>query len=115
MKKSFSKRLAYRIRKISFSLLHRKFVKLYSERFNKNLSQSELEFCVENLYQFHLGKKLDLKSPKSFNEKLNWLKCFYHDDRMRVCADKVTAPAYFKDKTGYDDSFIVKNLYDEQT
>lgn len=36
-----------------------------------------------------LGYDLDLKNPKSFNEKLQWLKCYYRDPIMPICADKV--------------------------
>lgn len=36
-----------------------------------------------------MGYDLDLKNPKSFNEKLQWLKCYYRDLIMPICADKV--------------------------
>ena len=36
-----------------------------------------------------LGYNLNLENPKSFNEKLQWLKCYYRDPIMPICADKV--------------------------
>lgn len=35
---------------------------------------------------------------------------------MTICADKVTAPQYFKEHTGLDDKYIVKNIgiYDNE-
>lgn len=59
-------------------------------------------------YEMYMRKKLDLNNVNTFNEKLNWLKCFYHDDKMTECADKVTAPAYFNKVTELDSSYVVK-------
>ena len=36
----------------------------------------------------HTGYKLNLDSPKTINEKMQWLKCYYRDPIMTECADK---------------------------
>ena len=99
-----------RIRKLAFYFRHPQYAQKYAKRFSSSFSQADLECCVKNMYEFRTGKKLDLDNVNTFNEKLNWLKCFYHDERMTECADKVSAPSYFRKHTGLDDSFIVKNL-----
>lgn len=110
MKRTFLETIRYGIKTMTYYISHPAFSFAYAKRFNDSFSQKDLECCVTNIYEFKLGKKLDLNNVKTFNEKMNWLKCFYHDDRMTECADKVTAPGYFKSKTGLDDRYIVKNI-----
>ena len=115
MKRTFIETIQYGTRLMSYYIRHPKFAYKYAKRFDNSFNQSDLECCVSNIYEFRIGKKLDLNNVKTFNEKLNWLKCFYHDDRMTECANKVTAPKYFMSRTGLDDRYIVKNIgnYDE--
>lgn len=40
-------------------------------------------------YRIKMGRQLDLNNPKSFSEKLQWLKLYYHDPRLPIMADKV--------------------------
>lgn len=40
----------------------------------------------------------NLKNPKTFNEKLNWYKLYYHDPLMSRCADKYEMRNYLKEK-----------------
>lgn len=51
-------------------------------------------------YYVHFGKKLSLNAPKSFNEKLNWMKCYYHDDMRSTLVDKYGVREYVKNKIG---------------
>lgn len=110
MKRSLYEKIMYRVHMVCYGITHPMFVKKYSKRYLENFSQEDLEYCVTHFYEFFMGKKLNLENVNTFNEKLNWLKCFYHDDRMTECADKVTAPAYFMKNTKLDDSYIVRNL-----
>ena len=48
---------------------------------------------------------LDLNNPKTFNEKLNWLKLNYHNPMMTVMADKYWAKKWIAEKIG--DEFVV--------
>ena len=110
MKMSFKQRVKNKLWRTWYAKTHPTFVKTYGKRFSKEFNQADLEYCIPHLYAYYLGKKLDLNNVTTFNEKLNWLKCFYHNDKMTECADKVTAPAYFISQTGLDESYIVKNL-----
>ncbi|SNS62436.1 TupA-like ATPgrasp [Bacillus sp. OK838] len=44
------------------------------------------------------GYKLNLNNPKTYNEKLNWMKLYYRNDFMPLCADKYTVRQYVKDR-----------------
>lgn len=110
MARTFYEKVMNRVKKGCYNITHPVFAKKYSMRFSSSFTQEDLEYCIPHLYKLRTGKKLDLNNAKTFNEKLNWMKCYYHDDRMTECADKVTAPAYFMRQTRLDESFIVKNL-----
>lgn len=54
----------------------------------------------KKLFKERLNKKLDLKNPKMFNEKLMFLKHFYYSDNKVIhkCVDKYYIREYLKDK-----------------
>jgi hypothetical protein len=56
-------------------------------------------------YRIKTGRKLNLKKPKRFTEKLQWYKLFYRDPLMTQCADKFNVRKYIAGK-GYDDILI---------
>jgi len=45
-----------------------------------------------------LGRKLNLKDPKRYSEKLQWLKLYYRDPVMQQCADKYNVRTYVESK-----------------
>jgi hypothetical protein len=40
----------------------------------------------------------NLNNPKLFSEKIQWLKLYYHDPLLTVCADKYEVRSYLKEK-----------------
>ena len=56
-------------------------------------------------YRIKLGRKLDLKNPKRFSEKLQWYKLNYKNPLMIQCVDKYDVREYIKSK-GYSDILI---------
>ena len=46
------------------------------------------------------GKELDLENPKSFNEKLQWLKLYNRKEEYTIMADKIAARDYVAKKLG---------------
>lgn len=52
------------------------------------------------LFGFHMGKRLNLRDPKTFNEKLQWLKLFDRRDCYTEMVDKISAKAYAERKIG---------------
>jgi hypothetical protein len=53
-------------------------------------------------FRYRLGLRLDLDHPRSFNEKLQWLKLRYRDPLMRQCADKLAVRDYVAEAGGAD-------------
>lgn len=49
------------------------------------------------LYKKTTGKKLNLKEPKAFNEKLQWLKLYWQHPLVAKCGDKYEMRQYVKD------------------
>jgi hypothetical protein len=47
------------------------------------------QYYIKNKYWYKTGKRLNLKTPKSFNEKIQWLKLNYHDSRLPKLVDKI--------------------------
>ena len=58
-------------------------------------------------YRIVLHKNLDLKKPKTFNEKIQWMKLYYYPKNKLIvhCADKYAVRKYIKAK-GYGDRLV---------
>lgn len=61
--------------------------------------QSDTQF-LKSRYKFELGKKLNLENPKTFTEKLQWLKIHDRRNIHTICADKYAVREYIKNKIG---------------
>lgn len=55
-----------------------------------------------------LGYQIDLKNPKTFNEKINWLKIYNKDDRITTCCDKYAVKDYAAQRIGQE--YVVPTL-----
>lgn len=49
-------------------------------------------------YRIKSGRKLNLKNPERYTEKLQWYKLYYRDPVMQQCADKYKVRQYVKSK-----------------
>lgn len=49
-------------------------------------------------YRLIFGKKLNLKDPKGFNEKINWLKIYNRDPSYPHMVDKFEVKEYVEDR-----------------
>ncbi|PWM78594.1 MAG: hypothetical protein DBY32_03690 [Phascolarctobacterium sp.] len=58
-----------------------------------------------------VGYELNLENPKSFNEKLQWLKCYYRDPLMEKCADKVAVRDFVEKVIGAEYLTPVYGIY----
>ena len=56
-------------------------------------------------YRLLMGQKLNLDNPKTYNEKLNWLKIYYRPPFYKHLVDKSTVKDYVKSIIG--DSYII--------
>ncbi len=50
------------------------------------------------LYRLKTGKRLDLDHPKTYNEKLQWIKLYDRNPLMPRCVDKYTVRQYVAEK-----------------
>jgi len=55
---------------------------------------------LELMYSAAMGKKLNLKKPQTFNEKLQWLKLYNRKPEYSIMVDKYLVREYIKDKIG---------------
>lgn len=83
---------AYKIRRKGQSIAH----KLFSKKFLSKL-----------YYRIVMKEKLDLKNPKTFNEKMQWLKLYYFpkNDLAVQCADKYEVRRFIA-QNGYGDKLV---------
>lgn len=51
-------------------------------------------------YEVCIGKKLDLNNPKSFNEKMQWLKINYRKPNLTALVDKYEVKKYISEMIG---------------
>lgn len=49
-------------------------------------------------YRIKTGRKLNLKNPRRYTEKLQWYKLYYKDPRMVQCVDKYDVREYVESK-----------------
>lgn len=60
------------------------------------------------LFRHRMGYQLDLDNPKTFNEKLQWLKLYNRNPLYTVMVDKVRAKEYVANKIG--EQYIIPTL-----
>ena len=53
---------------------------------------------IEKTYKTIMHKDLDLNHVRTFNEKMQWMKLYYRDYRVVLCADKLYVKKYLKRK-----------------
>jgi hypothetical protein len=63
------------------------------------LAVTSPEFMSRLYFKYVLGYKLDLKNPKTFNEKLQWLKLYHwaNEPKAIQCADKFSVRSYIEE------------------
>jgi hypothetical protein len=60
------------------------------------------------LYRRKIGKRLELQNPRTFTEKIQWLKLNWRDDILTKCADKYEVRKFVEERIGPE---ILKELY----
>lgn len=103
----------YRLKSLAKKLLFQNAlgIKLYKRVaavVSKHRSSMTDEEYVLNAYQENNGIVLDLKEPKTFNEKLLWISLHDHDPLKTMCADKFRVREFVTEK-GY--GHILNELY----
>ena len=73
-----------------------------------NFEWMEDKAYLKLMYYAHFGKKLDLENPKTFNEKLQWLKLYDRKPEYSRMVDKYEAKHYVAEKLG--EEYIIPTL-----
>ncbi len=68
--------------------------------FLMSLDKKDYPGCLSAAYKAKTGKKLNLRHPKTLNEKIQWLKIYDNLPIKSVLTDKVLVRDYIKDKIG---------------
>lgn len=63
---------------------------------------------LKKKFKFHMGYDLDLKSPVTYNEKLQWLKIYDKNDIYTTFVDKYSVKEYIASKIG--NQYIIPTL-----
>lgn len=71
---------------------------IYKKKMSILLTHLAPVTATKYVYKYHTGKKLNIKNPKTFNEKLQWLKLFGNQKLMIKCADKYEVRSYVEGK-----------------
>lgn len=71
------------------------------------------ELYIKMMYQVKLGEKCDLKNPKSFDEKLNYLKLHDRRPEYTMMADKYEVRNYIKEKIGEEYLIPLLGVWDD--
>lgn len=80
-----------------------KLLWLFSKHIKDDIKYSKLEYFIS------MGKKLNLQNPKTFNEKLQWLKLNYFIEKNHSkYVDKILAKNFVSKTVG--DKYIIKTL-----
>ena len=58
------------------------------------------ETYLKFVYRFRVGRKLDLHNPKTFNEKIQWLKLYDRNPAYTKMVDKALVKSYVADLIG---------------
>lgn len=90
------------IKILSYKKKQTKYDQIFARRF-EGLTLDEIRYCLEKQFSKKTGSPLNLDNPQTFNEKLQWLKLYYHrhpEPLLVKCADKVGMREYVKEKIG---------------
>ena len=89
-----------------------KYSRLYARRFTNKLTKEEIKYLMEVQFECRVGYKLNLDNPKTYNEKIQWLKFNYHNSLLTKCADKVEVRNYIKETIGEEYLIPCLGVYD---
>lgn len=68
---------------------------------------------IELVYSARTGMKLNLDSPSGFNEKLQWLKLYDHNDLYTLMSDKYLVKQYVAERIGKEHIVPTLGVWDD--
>lgn len=79
----------------------------------KRLSFLPDEYYLKLLYRMHIGRKLNLSNPITFNEKLQWLKLYDHRPEYTMMVDKYLVRKYITETIGEEYLIPLIGVWDD--
>jgi hypothetical protein len=67
---------------------------------------------VRRNYERHTGKKLNLKNPQTFNEKIQWLKLYNRDPKLTELVDKYRVKEFVSQTVGSEYVLPTSGLFE---
>lgn len=91
-----------------------KILKYYNKdyRFFSVEDEKWQENEIKEKYWIRVGKNCNLQNPKTFNEKLQWLKLYYKKSEHTQMVDKYKVRQYVKEKIGEEYLIPLLGVYD---
>ena len=74
----------------------------FEYEFLKHLNEKDYPKYLKKLFEYNMGYKLNLKNPKTFNEKIQYLKLYDATELKTKLTDKVLVRDWVKLKIGED-------------
>lgn len=95
---------------------YKKIIKSQDMRLNllKILDFIPDKMMIKIQYKLKTGKKLNLKNPQRFTEKLQWYKLYHRDPMMTQCADKFEVRAYVESKNMSNILIPIYGIYESE-
>ena len=94
------------ITKIKRAIMHPSHLALFLLHKTAHLWSDKLYLKLK--FRLVMGQKLDLKNPKTFNEKLQWLKLYNRRPEYTMMVDKYAVKQFVADKIG--EEYIIPTL-----
>ena len=67
---------------------------------------------LKYMYKMLIGQKLNLKTPRTFNEKIQWLKLYNRNPKQCVMVDKYAVKSYISERVGEEYIIPTLGVYD---
>ncbi|WP_058991128.1 ATP-grasp fold amidoligase family protein [Anaerococcus rubeinfantis] len=87
-----------------------RFIVLSNRSFYNDMDD---KIYIEKLFKSYMGYSLNLNNPKTFNEKLQWLKLYDRKPRYTMMVDKYKVREYIADKIGEEYLISLLGVWDD--
>lgn len=87
--------------------------KNFDYKLGKMLKRSQYEDALIDWYYDKTGEILDLASPKTLNEKIQWIKLYGIDEKKEKLTDKLLVRDWIKDRIGTDFLIPLLGVWDK--
>ena len=78
----------------------------------KNMDEKDLPELLKKWYKKRTGRELNLENPKTFNEKIQWLKLYDNSPLKTKLADKYLVREWIKENLGEEYLIPLLGVYD---